>query len=547
MFRPTYLEIKGYLPRLLLAALCICLACQPLRAAVSPNQDDLFGTNPVPRLRIEIPPAGMEILGQYEFRNRESQARSNVLATVREGNRVYTNVAIHLKGAMGSFRPVDDKPALTLNFDKYAEGQRFHGLQKLHLNNSVQDQTYVSEQLCREMFLAAGVPTPRATHALVELNGRRLGLFVLVEGWNKQFLKRHFSNTKGNLWDGGFAQDITADLDTNSGESPSNRRPLDALIAAAGESDLTNRLVRLGQILDLERFHTFLALEILLAHWDGYAQNRNNYRVFHNLETGRLVFLPHGLDQMFGVWRTRPDSSITPQLRGLVARSLLHTPEGRRAHFLRMTQLLTNVFQAQPLTNRVRELAAKVQPLLSTRAEISRHERAVQGLLDRITRRDQSVREQLAGLATPVNFGPTSTIPLTRWDSKRDAGNPSFNRVTVGLDTFQITAEGGQAYGSWRMLVLLEPGEYRFEGRVKTQDLEFGPQITRGGVSLRVSGDRNPPTHATLPDWTTLSYDFTTRGLEDIELVCELRASSGWAWFDAKSLKLTKKKAANAP
>jgi hypothetical protein len=168
----------------------------------------------------------------------------------------------------------------------------------------------------------------------------------------------------------------------------------------------------------------------------------------------------------------------------------------------------------------------------------------VQALLERIIRRDQSIREQLAGLATPVDFGARGTIPLTRWDSKRDSGNPSFNRVTVPLDIFQITAEGGQAYGSWRMLVLLEPGDYRFEGRVKTQDLEFGPAITRGGVCLRVSGDRTAPTRTEVSDWTTLSYDFTTRGLEDVELVCELRASSGWAWFEAKSLKLTRKSAA---
>jgi spore coat protein H len=513
------------------------------RTAAAPINDsaELFGSTNIPRLRIEIPPAGMEVLSQYEFRNRNSVARTNVLATVREGERVYTNVAIHLKGAMGSFRPVDDKPALTLNFDKYADGQRFHGLQKLHLNNSVQDATYVSEQICREMFLAAGVPTPRAAHAVVELNGRRLGLFVLVEGWNKQFLKRHFKNVQGNLWDGGFAQDITADLETNSGESPKDRRPLDALIAAMQEPDLTNRQARLEQVLDLDRFHTFLAMEIMLAHWDGYAQNRNNYRVFHDLDTRRLVFLPHGLDQMFGVWRTRPESSITPQLRGLVAKAVLHTPEGRHTHFLRMSQLLTNVFKVAVLTNRVQELAALVRPTLPNRSEALRHDRAVQALIDRIIRREQSVREQLAGLATPVQFGATGFIPLTRWDSKRDAGNPSFNRASVPFDTLQITANGGQTYGSWRMLVLLEPGAYRFEGRVRTQDLEFNSEVMRGGVCLRVSGERAAPMRSAVPEWTTLSYDFETKGLEDVELVCEMRASSGWAWFDAGSMKLVRK------
>ena len=85
----------------------------------------------VPRLQIEIPPEGMAILQSYEWnRTLNGQDRTNVLATIHEGNKVYTNVAVHLKGGLGSFRPVDDKPALTLSFDKYAAGQRFHGLQK---------------------------------------------------------------------------------------------------------------------------------------------------------------------------------------------------------------------------------------------------------------------------------------------------------------------------------------------------------------------------------------------------------------------------------
>src|SRR6185503_20219271 len=133
-----------------------------------------------PRIRIEIGASKMAVLRQYRWNwGGNSYERSNVPVTVREGQMVYTNVALHLKGAAGSFRPVDQNPALTLNFDKVAPGQRFHGLQKIHLNNSVQDPSFLCEIICREMFLAAGVPTPRAAHATAELNGRALGLYVL--------------------------------------------------------------------------------------------------------------------------------------------------------------------------------------------------------------------------------------------------------------------------------------------------------------------------------------------------------------------------------
>jgi spore coat protein H len=190
-------------PRLWVVAIVVgvwALAAARLSAAAKPDaSDELFTNAAIRHVRIEISREGMDSLRQYTWQNRNKIPRTSVLATVREGPLVWTNVAVHLKGAYGSFRPVEDKPGLTLNFDKLAEGQRFHGLQKISLNNSVQNPSYVSEHIARELHNRAGVPTPRVDYATVELNGRQLGLYVLVEGWNKQFLKRHFTNGKGNF------------------------------------------------------------------------------------------------------------------------------------------------------------------------------------------------------------------------------------------------------------------------------------------------------------------------------------------------------------
>jgi spore coat protein CotH len=98
---------------------------------------------------------------------------------------------------------------MTLHFDKFEPGQNFHGLTKIHLNNSVQDTTALSEQFGREIFKQLGIIAPRATPALVHLNERDFGLCVLVEGANKQFIQRNFKSAKGNLYDGGAGGDIT--------------------------------------------------------------------------------------------------------------------------------------------------------------------------------------------------------------------------------------------------------------------------------------------------------------------------------------------------
>src|SRR5204863_1207148 len=94
-------------------------AARPADRIAAQAGDELFSQRTsIPRLKIEIPPEGMAVLRQYSWRRDEGSAsRTDVRATVREGDVVYTNVAVHLKGSAGSFRPIDsEKPALTLNF-----------------------------------------------------------------------------------------------------------------------------------------------------------------------------------------------------------------------------------------------------------------------------------------------------------------------------------------------------------------------------------------------------------------------------------------------
>ncbi len=431
----------GLVPWLAVLSILGVVSCS--RKQATPNErvkapkSDLFTSASVVRIRIEISPAGMDTLRRTHWRG--LQERPTAQATVWEGKVAYTNVAIHVKGAAGSFRPIDDNPALTLNFQKYAPGQSFHGLHKLSLNNSVQDPSFLTEQICRELFAAAGVPVPRATHAAVELNGRNLGLRVLVEGFNKQFLKRHFKDTRGNLYDGGFVQDINGRLAVNSGENPQDRSGLQALINAVQErwpnllpdfprrrgsyaglqivrtQDETRAFARLEQVLDMDRFISLLAMDIIECNWDGYAMNRNNWRIFHDRESNKMVFMPHGLDQMFGVVRARPDMQILPPMQGAVALAVLFTPEGHRRYLERLMELYTDVFHVDELLRRVDELAAVIGPVIaeSGSGKARAHDRAVQLLKQRIVQRDQSLRRQLAVLAVQLETNPQQSPSRT--------------------------------------------------------------------------------------------------------------------------------------
>src|SRR5439155_15944681 len=244
-----------------------------IEASLTEAGADIFAANsPVLQFKIEIAGTNVESL--------RKEPRRFVPATVREGEGVYNNVAVHLKGAAGSFRSIDDKAALTLSFGKFVPSQRFHGLQKIHLNNSVQDPSISTEYIFGALFDAAGVPAPRVTHARVRVNGRDLGFYVLIEGFTRDFLGRYFDHTKGNLYDGGFLKDVTDTLDKESGDGNKDQSDLRGLASAAQEPDPSKRWERLGKTPDLARFMSFMALEVLVWDWDGYVMNRNNYRIY---------------------------------------------------------------------------------------------------------------------------------------------------------------------------------------------------------------------------------------------------------------------------
>ena len=501
--------------------------------------DDIFAGTNVLHIKIQISQAGMNQLRQANWGN--NSERPVVLATVSEGGVVYTNVTLHLKGAAGSFRPVDDDPCFTLNFDKAAPEQSFHGLHKLSLNNSVQDHSFLTEKICRELFAIAGVPVPRAGHAVVQLNGRNLGLHVLTEGFGKHFLKRYFKNTKGNLYDGGFVQDIDSSLAVNSGDNPKDHSGLQALASAAREPDPKIRMARLEKTLDMDRFLSFVAMDIIECDWDGYPMNHNNWRIFHDLDSNKMVFIPHGLDQMFGVERTTPECPILPHLQGLVARAVLSTAEGRRRYLERVAQLYTNAFHADALIKRVDELAGVINPTIAeySPSAARRHEAAVENLKRRILARDESLRNQLAATTTQPTFASDGTLKLQGWRRNIRSGEPEFRQEKSGDRALLfISAPHGAVSASWRTRVLLQEGTYRFEARIRTSAVKSESaqgariRISRGAMRRGLSGTA---------DWQPASYSFevSDSGAE-VELVCELQASQGEACFDASSLRLVR-------
>lgn len=348
--------------------------------------DAFFASGPVLHLTIDVEPKDVQMLNQ--------NPRKYVKATLTEGDKVYKDIGIHLKGAAGSFHGFDGKPGLTLNMDKFGVDQRFHGLEKFHLANSVQDPSYISELLCGELFRAAGVPAARVAHAFVTLNGKRRGLYYLKEGYDRDFLKRNFGNADGNFYDGGFLRELNQPLHLLSTKNDvKDQADLKKVFAAASEKDVKLRFARMEKVIDMDKFISYLVLEVITWDWDGYPMNRNNYRIYHDPRSDKITFIPSGMDQMFG----NPTGPLFPGFQGVVARAVLETPEGRTAYLARMEEVLRKNFDLEALNKRLDELQARIQPALaSINAGLGTgYPPQVQRLRDAIKTRHKSLLDQL--------------------------------------------------------------------------------------------------------------------------------------------------------
>ena len=494
-----------------------------------PPGADLFARNRILRLNLDIAPAEIDRLRRA---NREF-----VPATVSEQDRTYDAIGLHLKGSAGSFRPLEDKPSMTLDFGKFRPGQRFHGLRKIHLNNSAEDPSYLNEQLGSELFRAAGVPAPRAGHVLVKLNGRFLGLYILKEGFTEDFLAAHFKTVSGGLYEPVNGGDIDSPMQRKSVFAPKpDPNALQALTDAAFEPDLDRRWQRLQDVLDMDRFLSFMAVETMIGHRDGYCLARNNYRLYFDRDTGKWMFFPHGMDQLW----SNSDVPWQPCMAGLMARAVMETPRGSQAYTGRFGFLFTNVFQSNVLARRVDDQVASLRPALHRR-EYARLKAAAASVKESLGRRQISLARQLRRpfpQQLEFNQGPAQ---LAGWDPIGAPIDGTMNQGSSpdGVDALHAVTRHDAA-ASWRTTAVLNQGHYRFEGRVRATGFRPLSCGIRQGAVLRIGGDRPPLTpRPPTSSWQALSTEFAVQGRpQEIEFICEWRASAGDVWFDTASLRV---------
>ena len=115
----------------------------------------------------------------------------------------FKNVAIRAKGntSLSSVSQMDsDRYSFKIEFDHYDSAFSYHGLDKLSLNNVIQDNTFMKDYLTYRMMHDFGVPAPLTSFAYITVNGEDWGLYLAVEGVEDAFLLRNYGKSHGELY-----------------------------------------------------------------------------------------------------------------------------------------------------------------------------------------------------------------------------------------------------------------------------------------------------------------------------------------------------------
>jgi len=114
----------------------------------------------------------------------------------------YKNVGIRAKGntSLSSVRSMNSsRYSFKIEFDHYDSTKSYHGLDKLSLNNLIQDNTMMKDYLTYRLMNEFGVASPLCSFVYITVNGEDWGLYLAVEGVEDAFLERTH-NSEGELY-----------------------------------------------------------------------------------------------------------------------------------------------------------------------------------------------------------------------------------------------------------------------------------------------------------------------------------------------------------
>ena len=246
-------------------------------------------------------------------------------ATVEIDGETFRQVGLRAKGN-NSLRLTAEyglsRYSLKLEFDHYTDGS-YHGLDKLSLDASFQDNSYLKTWLAFDIMEFLGVPTPLHSFVWVTVNGQPWGLFLAVEEPEEAFARRNFGANHGQLYKPDYRSlaeenaDVHLRYTTDEPEdypgifenakldpSPADRQRLVDSLKTLDSGQ------RLEEAVDVDEVLRYFVGQVFVMNWDSYlGHTGHNYLLYE--EEGKLSMLPWDYNLAFGTYALGMTDPIT--------------------------------------------------------------------------------------------------------------------------------------------------------------------------------------------------------------------------------------------
>ncbi len=238
-------------------------------------------------------------------------------ANLQFGGQSFTNIAARYRGN-GTYVSslYGKKQSIKIDLNKSHPGQKIFGIDKLNFNNLVEDATFMHDALGYALFRAAGVAAPRTAYVwmTIQIEGQAKsdprGFYLMLENIDARFAKDRFGTSKTPVF-----KPVTPDLFLYLGEDWAPYAPIYDLKTEATErqkqqviqfakcltqDDDETFARRVEDFLDLDQFSRYLASIVLIASYDGFLSNGQNFYMYLDPQSNRFGFIPWDLDHGWG-------------------------------------------------------------------------------------------------------------------------------------------------------------------------------------------------------------------------------------------------------
>ena len=223
------------------------------------------------------------------------------------GLRFKGNNSLHLTNEYGLCRY-----SFKIEFDHFQNGYSYHGLDKLSLDASFQDNSYLKSKLSYEMVEMMQVPTPLTSFVFVSINGNDFGLYLAIEEIEDSFLARNFGYNHGQLYKPDYRnfEDDNLDIGLNYlGDDPklypgifdnartsitlADKKRLIKILKAYHEDDYSG--------LEVDLILKNFIIQIFTLNWDGYiGHTGHNYFLYE--DDSKMMMLPWDFNLAYGTY-----------------------------------------------------------------------------------------------------------------------------------------------------------------------------------------------------------------------------------------------------